>query len=57
MLDVFLKRLRLMPNDATLLDNIRIEIATLAPQIRLGNIPLVDEVTGQIITPPQNEKN
>ena len=54
-LAMFLQRLRLLPNDKTLLDNIRIELATLAPQIRLGHIPLVDEVTGQIIQPPQNQ--
>ena len=50
----FLQRLKLLPNDKTLLDNIRIELATLAPQTRLSYIPTMEE---QNITSIQNEKS
>jgi len=55
-LSVFLQKLKFMPNDNTLLDNIRIELHTLAPQIRLEALGIANTVQTENI-PQQNERN
>ena len=54
-LSVFLQKLKFMPNDNTLLDNIRMELRTLAPQIRLEALGITNTIQTEN-TPQQNER-
>ena len=54
-LSVFLQKLKFMPNDNTLLDNIRMELRTLAPQMRLEMLGITNTIPPENLS-KQNEK-